>query len=240
MQRREGIRPKNPHDIEGKIGIKFRDPRLLATSFVHRSFLNESRVNGLESNERLEFLGDAVIECIVSQHLYMRFAKACEGELTHIRAALVCTPTLSEVAEELGLDAFIFMSRGEWKDFNNGGRQRPRIMASTFESLTGAIQLDQGLEAAELFLSKFLFPKIDKASRYLDPKSYFQELAQERFNVTPSYRILEERGPAHAKHFTVGVYLKERLVDSGEGMSKSEAETNAAKRALKKEFNVAL
>lgn len=240
MRRREDAVPRNPRDIEDKISIKFQDQKLLATAFIHRSFLNESHVSCLESNERLEFLGDAIIEYIVSRHLYMRFTKACEGRLTHIRAALVSTQMLSEVAEELGLDAFISMSRGERNDINNGGRQRPRILANTFEALVEAIQLDHGLGTAELFLGKFLFPKIDKASEHLDPKSYFQELAQKRFTVTPSYRILEERGPAHAKHFTVGVYLQERLVDSGEGMSKSEAEANAAKRALIKEFHVVL
>lgn len=218
--------------LEDKLGIKFKNQNLLQQALVHRSFLNENPDFELEHNERLEFLGDAVLELVVTQYLYANYPNP-EGELTNWRAALVNAKKLAEVAEEIGLNDFVLLSRGEGKDT---GRARQYILANTLEALIGAIYLDQGIGAAEIFVGKFILkhlPQILEVGAYRDAKSLFQEEAQERVGITPSYEVLDEWGPDHAKHFKVGVFLEDELVAEGEGVSKQEAQQKAAEEGLR-------
>jgi ribonuclease-3 len=217
--------------FEKKIGIKFKNQNLLRQVFVHRSYLNENVGFDLDHNERLEFLGDAVLELIVTQYLYENY-KNPEGELTNWRAALVKGPSLAEVAKNLSMGEYLYLSRGEEK---TGGKSRQLILANSFEALIGAIYLDQGFEKARRFVEKYLLYKLkdilDK-KLYIDPKSKLQELTQESMGTTPSYKVLAEYGPDHAKSFTVGVYLKDKLIGQGSGSSKQSAEQSAASSAL--------
>jgi len=217
--------------LEKKLGINFKNKDLLVQAFCHRSFLNEHPDFPLDHNERLEFLGDAVLELIVTEHLYKNY-KNPEGELTNWRAALVNTQTLSKVAKELGFEDYLLLSKGEEKDT---GKARQCILANTFEAFLGGLYLDQGFEKVKQFVKKYLLvelPKILKEGAWKDAKSRFQEEAQERVRITPTYKVLREWGPDHAKHFVVGVFLGEELVAEGEGSSKQEAEEMAAKKAL--------
>ncbi len=218
--------------LEKKIGIQFKNRDLLQQALVHRSYLNENPDFKLDHNERLEFLGDAVLEVIVTQELYENYPNP-EGELTNWRAALVNAKKLAEVAEEIGLNDFVMLSRGEAKDV---GRARQCILANTLEALIGSIYLDQGIEKTGDFIKKFILnhlPQILESGAWRDAKSLFQEEAQERAGTTPSYEVLDEWGPDHAKHFKVGVFLEEELVAEGEGVSKQEAQQKAAAEALK-------
>ncbi|HEV8677618.1 MAG TPA: ribonuclease III, partial [Candidatus Paceibacterota bacterium] len=204
----------------------------LRQAFTHRSYLNEHRDEGLGHNERLEFLGDAVLELISTHFLYEKFSEQDEGELTAYRAALVNAVTCAEVASELNMNDYLLLSRGEAKD---QGRARSVLLANAFEALVGAIYLDQGYDAARSFIEKFLFPKIDdivKKKLWRDAKSAFQEKAQDAEGATPYYSVIRESGPDHDKQFVVGVYLKEALVAQGQGKSKQEAEQEAARAAL--------
>jgi len=223
--------------LEEKLGFKFHNQDLLQQAFVHRSFLNENPDFSLDHNERLEFLGDAVLELVATRHLYTNYPNP-EGELTNWRAALVNAKKLAEIGEAIGLNDFLMLSRGESKDT---GRARQYILANTMEALIGAIFLDQGIEVAGEFIEKNILshlPEILKEGAYRDAKSMFQEESQERVGVTPSYEVLKEWGPDHAKHFKVGVYLDDELVAEGEGVSKQEAQQKAAEEALKtKEWN---
>jgi len=217
--------------LEKKLGINFKNKDLLVQAFCHRSFLNEHPDFPLDHNERLEFLGDAVLELIVTEHLYKNY-KNPEGELTNWRAALVNTQTLSKVAKELGFEDYLLLSKGEEKDT---GKARQCILANTFEAFLGGLYLDQGFEKVKQFVKKYLLvelPKILKEGAWKDAKSRFQEEEQERVRITPTYKVLREWGPDHAKHFVVGVFLGEELVAEGEGSSKQEAEEMAAKKAL--------
>ena len=216
----------------------FQNERLLLQAFTHRSYLNENPSTGSgqvqEHNERLEFLGDAVLELIVTKYLFDRFPQKPEGELTSFRAAMVNTQTLSMLANELGINDQLRLSKGEAKDT---GRARQYILANTLEAIVGALYLDQGYGAAEEFVSWILFPKADAllAERIeRDAKSYFQERAQERAGLTPRYGVLSEVGPDHKKEFIVGVWVGDEQVASGGGFSKQEAEQEAARAALKK------
>lgn len=218
--------------FEKRIGVDFKDKNLLKTAFVHRSYINENPDKALEHNERLEFLGDAVLELAATEHLFKKFPQEPEGFLTALRAALVNTSTLSQTAAELGINEFLLLSKGEAKDT---GRARQIILANTFEALIGAIYLDKGYEPAKDFIARFLFPKLDEIlakKLWIDAKSFFQEKAQEKMGVTPSYKVLKEWGPDHAKNFLVGVFLGKELVAEGKGHSKQEAEQNAARKAL--------
>lgn len=226
--------PKDIKSFESSIGIQFNDLALLRQAFTHRSYLNEHRGEVAGHNERLEFLGDAVLELISTHFLYEKFPGKPEGELTAYRAALVNAVTCEEVATALGMNDYLLLSRGEAKDT---GRARNILLANAFEALVGAIYLDQGYEAARQFIATHLFPKIDDiVSKRLwqDPKSTLQEKAQEVEGITPSYAVIREEGPDHAKEFVVGVYLKEKIVAEGAGRSKQEAEAAAAKVALEK------
>ncbi len=218
--------------FEKKLGLDFKNKDLLTQAFVHRSYLNENPDFGLDQNERLEFLGDAVLELVVTAFLYQEYPKKAEGELTNWRAALVNAKMLTSVAEELGFNDFLLLSRGETKEL---GKARQYILANTFEALIGALYLDSGYDACDVFIKKYLLkrlPEIITSGSYKDAKSHFQEQAQEKEGVTPAYKILKEWGPDHKKKFTVGVYLRDTLVTEGEGYSKQEAEEEAAKKAL--------
>jgi len=220
--------------LQKKLGIRFKDEELLKTSLVHRSYINENPKFSLSHNERLEFLGDAVLELIVTKYLFDKFPQKREGELTSLRSSLVNSKELSMLAQKLNLDCFLYLSKGEAKDT---GRAREQILANAFEALIGVIYLDQGYKVAKSFIEKKLLknlPKILKQKLYIDPKSRFQEIAQEKIGVTPEYKVLKEEGPDHARIFEVGVYLDDTLVARGEGPSKQEAQVEAAKNALEK------
>lgn len=218
--------------LERKLGLKFKNKDLFVQAFCHRSYLNENPKFHLEHNERLEFLGDAVLELVVTEELYQKYPKKPEGELTNWRAALVNARQLSETAKELNFNDFLLLSRGEAREM---GKARLYILANTFEAFIGALYLDLGYKTCQDFIEKYLIvklPEIIKKGLFKDAKSRFQEEAQERVGITPTYKILEEWGPDHAKHFIVGVFLDEELVAKGEGSSKQEAELEAAQNAL--------
>lgn len=218
--------------FEQGIGVEFADASLLQQAFTHRSYLNEHRDEGLEHNERLEFLGDAVLELIVTHFLYEKYPTHPEGDLTAYRAALVNAVTLSEVAAEIGMNDYLLLSRGEAKDT---GRARAILLANAIEALIGAIYLDQGYEVAEKFVEKYLFPKVEEIMRkklWRDPKSTLQEKVQDVEGATPYYSVVRESGPDHDKQFVVGVYVKDMLLAQGSGKSKQEAEQDAARNAL--------
>jgi ribonuclease III len=220
--------------FETAIGVEFNDLSLLRQAFTHRSYLNEHRGEAVGHNERLEFLGDAVLELIATHFLFEKFPENAEGELTAYRAALVNAVTCAEVAQEIGMNDYLLLSRGEAKDT---GRARSILLANAFEALVGAIYLDQGYDAAKAFIGTHLFPKIDEIVRkklWQDAKSALQERAQEKEGITPSYAVLRESGPDHDKQFVVGVYLKDVLLAEGMGKSKQEAEQSAAREALDK------
>lgn len=211
----------------------FKDPNLLRQAFTHRSYLNEHPESGTAHNERLEFLGDAVLELLSTEYLFQHYPEASEGEMTTYRAALVNTDTLAQVALEAGMNDFLLLSRGEARDT---GRARQTILADTFESVLGAMYLDQGYVAVKSFLEHYLFPKTDEIVRealWQDAKSFFQEKAQAEYNTTPNYKLLDSSGPDHDKVFTVGLYLGEELVAEGSGPSKQRAEQEAAALGLK-------
>lgn len=218
--------------IEKTLGIIFKDKGLLKQAFTHRSFLNENRTSGLEHNERLEFLGDAVLELVVTDYLFKKYPTKPEGDLTALRSALVNSVMLADVSTDLGLNEYLLLSKGEAKDT---GRARQYILANTFESVVGAIYLDQGYEKADEFITRALLPNIKKVEDeklWVDAKSYFQEKAQEVLGVTPNYKTIKEAGPDHDKLFTVGLYVNSTLISEGSGKSKQEAEQDAAKNGL--------
>ena len=222
---------ENIEALEKKISIKFKNLDLLKTAVTHRSFLNENRGYKLDQNERLEFLGDAVLELVVTDYLYSNFSNS-EGELTNWRASLVNKDMLSRVSRLLGVENFLLMSRGEAKDT---GRARDYLLANALEAIIGAIYLDQGYDAAKKSILENIvvnLKEVFESRSYLDPKSHFQEEAQDKVGVTPNYRVLSEAGPDHDKKFVVGVYLGDDKVAEGEGCSKQEAQRNAAKAGL--------
>ncbi len=230
------IQEKDFSKLEKKIGFNFKNKELLQQALVHRSYLNENPNFSLGNNERLEFLGDAVLEIVVTEYLYFNFPEKEEGELTNFRASLVNTQLLSTVAKDLGLDGYLYLSKGEAKDKNE--KSKKSILADTIEALTGAAYLDQGREAAEVFVKKHILSRLDhilENKLYLDPKSKFQEKSQEKYSITPHYKVLKEEGPDHDKIFEIGLYLGDRLVSTGTGSSKQEAQIKAAEEGIKKE-----
>jgi len=213
--------------------LKLKNKELLKRAFVHRSYLNENPKCGLKHNERLEFLGDAVLELVVTKYLFSKYPNP-EGELTTWRAALVNSKTLAKVGRRLKFSNYLLLSKGETKDTK---RARQFILANTFESVVGAIYMDQGFEKADEFIKKNLIielPKILKEKLYEDPKSKLQELAQGKIGITPTYEVLEESGPDHAKRFTIGVFLEDKQIAEGRGPNKQSAQERAAKAAIKK------
>lgn len=218
--------------FEKKIGHTFKNKRLIEQAFTHRSYLNENRDTAREHNERLEFLGDAVLELAVTEFLFDKYPERPEGELTAYRAALVNTQSISSAATLLGMNDHMLLSRGESKDT---GRARQIILANAFEAMIGALHLDGGYPAAKKFIAEQLFYKIDElvAKRlWQDPKSRLQELAQEKMKITPTYEVTGHSGPDHDRVFTIAAYIGEEKVAQGQGRSKQEAEQQAAENAI--------
>jgi ribonuclease-3 len=218
--------------FEKRIGHAFRDARLLETAFTHRSYLNENRAPSREHNERLEFLGDAVLELAVTEFLFAKYPDKPEGDLTAYRAALVNTVSISDAATKLDMNEYLLLSRGESRDT---GRARSIILANAFEALIGALYLDQGYVTAKDFIGKQLFHKTDEVVEkrlWQDAKSRLQELAQEKTGVTPTYELAGQTGPDHDKRFTIAVIIAGERAALGEGRSKQEAEQDAAQKAL--------
>ena len=221
----------NLEDFEKKIGIIFDNKDLLTQVFIHRSFLNENIGFKLDHNERLEFLGDAVLELVVTENLYKNLPNP-EGELTNLRSALVRGKMLSDIAGSLGINDYLYLSKGE---ASSEGKARQLILANTFEALIGAIYLDKGYETTKEFIEKILLKRLQEIidqKTYLDPKSHLQEIAQAQLSVTPNYKVLAEYGPDHAKSFSVGCFISEKLIGEGSGSSKQIAESAAASNAL--------
>jgi ribonuclease-3 len=218
--------------FEDAIGIVFKDKKHLMHAFIHRSYINENPRSGLEHNERLEFLGDAVIELIVTDFLYHNYPTHHEGDLTAYRSALVNAVIMGEVASSLGMNEYLLLSKGEQKDT---GRARQTILANTYESFVGALYLDQGYAACDGFITKTLLSRLGdiiSTKSWKDAKSQIQEEAQERVGVTPSYKVMTEVGPDHDKHFTIGVFFGDKKIAEGKGKSKQEGEQKAALAAL--------
>lgn len=224
---------KDFNKLEKKLGVKFKNQDLLVQSVVHRSYLNEHPEFKLGHNERLEFLGDAVLELVVTEYLYRKYENP-EGELTNWRAALVNARMLAQMANEMGINDFLFLSKGESKDESTKARQF--ILADAFEAVIGAIYLDKGMRVTRSFIEKNLIKKhlktiLDK-KLYMDPKSKFQEESQDKHGITPRYKVLREFGPDHDKTFRVGIFLNDELVATGQGKSKQEAQVEAAEKGL--------
>ncbi len=223
---------KDFSELEKHVGVEFKHSDLLIQAFVHRSYMNENPDFRVSHNERLEFLGDAVLELVVTEYLYDAYPEEPEGELTSWRAALVNAKMLSVLARDLGFNDFLLLSRGEAKE---SGKAREYILANTMEAFLGALYLDQGLKNTRKFITTYILkelPQILKEKLFQDAKSRFQEIAQEKVGITPSYAALKEWGPDHAKHFRIGVFLEKELIAQGDGSSKQEGEQEAARRAL--------
>lgn len=219
--------------LQERIGYKFNDIKLLEQAITHRSYLNEHPDWPTGHNERLEFLGDAVLELVVTEYLYETHPTTPEGEMTNWRAALVNANILSEITNEFDLNPALMLSRGEARDT---GRARQYILANAIEALIGAMYLDGGYEPCKKFIGKFVLthlPDIISNKLYRDSKSLLQEVAQDRLSVTPTYRVMEEWGPDHARQFKIGVYLGRELAGEGSGESKQDAQQVAAEDALK-------
>lgn len=220
-------------DFEKNTKITFKDKKLLEQAFIHRSYINENAGSKLSHNERLEFLGDAVLELIVTDFLYKKYPSYTEGELTAIRSALVNAIIISEVASKIGMNDYLLLSKGEAKD---NGKARQYILANTYEAYIGAAYLDQGYNVVNRFVTATLLPHTEEIvakKLWRDAKSLVQEKVQEFVGVTPMYKILSESGPDHDKHFTVGIFFGPSLIAEGKGKSKQEAEQKAAETALK-------
>lgn len=218
--------------FEEKIGYTFKDKRLIETAFTHRSHLNENKAAGKEHNERLEFLGDAVLELVVTEFLFAKYPQKPEGELTAYRAALVNTVSIAGAASALGMNEYLLLSRGESRDT---GRARQIILANAFEAVIGALHLDAGYKVAQKFIADQLFHKTEEVvskKLWQDAKSKLQEIAQERSKVTPTYEVMKQSGPDHDRIFVVGAFIGEEKLAEGEGRSKQEAEQDAAQKAL--------
>ncbi len=219
--------------FEEALGLSFKNKNLFKQAFTHRSYINENRSSGMSHNERLEYLGDAVLQLVITDFLFKKFPLMDEGELTSVRSALVNADTCSSVAQKLGVNEYLLLSKGESKDV---GRARQYILANTLEAIIGAIHLDQGFAEAEKFILKNITPLADnivESGSWIDAKSLFQSKAQEEFSQTPIYKTISESGPDHDKHFTVGVFVGDEKMGVGEGKSKQDAEQEAARAALK-------
>lgn len=223
----------NYKELEKKLDIEFKDKNILNSAFIHKSYINEHKSSGLLHNERLEFLGDAVLELVSTRHLYEKYPDQDEGKMTAFRSALVQGRHLAEVAKELNLGEYLLLSHGEEK---SGGREKNYILANLLEALIGAIYLDSGYQKVEQFISTFILTRLDSIiseGQHIDAKSKFQELSQEKENTTPHYELVSEDGPDHDKVFTMGIYIGEKMIATGVGSSKQKAELSAAENALK-------
>lgn len=223
---------KKLNQLEEQLNLKFNDKKLLKQALIHRSYINELKKKEWDHNERLEYLGDAVLELVVTEYLFNNYPEYKEGELTSFRAATVRTTSLAETAKELNLGYFLYLSKGEE---STGGRNRPYILANTFESMLGAIYLDKGFSEVKNFITKVLLSKVTKIIQErldIDSKSKLQELSQELYSITPTYLMDSAIGPDHAKEFTMSVMIDDRIFGTGKGKNKQEAEENAAKNAI--------
>ncbi|MFA5842216.1 MAG: ribonuclease III [Candidatus Gracilibacteria bacterium] len=221
--------------LEEKIGIKFKDRKTLQTVFIHKSYMNETKEEGVENNERLEFLGDAVLELVVTEFLYKTYPNP-EGELTNWRSALVNGSHLATIAKKLNLGEYLTLGHGEER---SGGRTKNYILANTFEALVGAIYLEHGYEVSHGFIDRFVIiylEEILEKGMHIDPKSQFQEMAQEKWGITPHYQLIEDHGPDHAKEFVMALYVGDKKVAEGKGSSKQNAEEAAAVAALNRKI----
>lgn len=217
--------------LEGRLGVSFSNKNVLLQALTHRSYLNENPTFELDHNERLEFLGDAVLELIVTDHLYRNYPLP-EGEMTNLRSAVVRGEMLSSIAREMGLEEYLLLSRGEKKDT---GKARNYILANAVEAVIGAVYEDLGYESAKRIVDSFIvskLPEVVEKGLHIDTKSKFQELAQDHFRITPTYKVLQESGLDHAKEFIVGVFLHDKKMGEGRGSSKQEAQQQAALQAL--------
>ncbi len=221
-------------EFEKATGLKFKNKDLLKRSLTHRSFLNEGDTEGLKHNERLEFLGDAVLELVISEHLFKEYADRPEGELTSFRAAVVRADSLAKASKKLGVGEFLLMSKGEEM---TGGREKDYLLANAFEAIVGALYLDQGYDAVKDFLHKHLVSQIATIVKYrldIDSKTKLQEKTQNIFKTTPNYKVIQEKGPDHEKTFTVKVSINRKIYGEGTGNTKQKAEEAAATQALRK------
>lgn len=224
----------NLSDFQKKIGVKFKNQDLLALAFIHRSYINENKSEQIQHNERLEFLGDAVLELVTTEFLYERFPEKPEGELTNHRSALVKGVHLAKVARKIGVGEFLQMSKGEEA---SGGRKKDYLLANAVEAIIGAIYLDKGYKESKKFIEKYILVSIDEILEkklHVDAKSNFQEISQEKRGITPTYEVISEEGPDHNKKFTMGAYIGEEKIAEGKGSSKQTAEQDAARNALVK------
>ncbi|TVY08816.1 ribonuclease III [Paenibacillus cremeus] len=222
---------RNLKHLQAELHLPFRNSDLLRQAFTHSSYVNEHRIGHFKDNERLEFLGDAVLELTVSEYLFDKYPDRPEGELTKLRASIVCEPSLVGFAEQLEFGSYVLLGKGEEL---TGGRTRPALLADVFESFIGALYLDQGLEVVRSFLQKHMFPFLPTQGKLLtaDYKTFLQEHTQQH-NMGPiEYKIVDERGPAHEREFVAEVYIHEHLLGRGSGRSKKEAEQHAAEEAL--------
>ncbi|OGC47526.1 ribonuclease III [candidate division WWE3 bacterium RIFCSPHIGHO2_01_FULL_35_17] len=220
-------------ELQKKLNIKFNDVSILQRALTHRSYINENPNQNLKSNERLEFLGDAILQYLTSEHIFKGYDSYPEGELTNLRARLVNTVSLAEESSRLGLSDYLFISNGEKEIASESNH----ILANTFEATIAAIYLDQGMQVCSDFVNKELLYKTEdivQKGELKDPKSLFQEISQEKFLTTPNYKLIEDDGPDHDKTFIVGAYIAKKLIAEGKGSSKRKAEQDAAENALKK------
>ncbi|MBC1286656.1 ribonuclease III [Listeria booriae] len=218
-------------ELQESVGFTFSDITLLKTAFTHSSYVNEHRKEKIEDNERLEFLGDAVLEVTVSHYLFKKFPNMAEGQMTKMRAAIVCEPSLVAFAEVVNFSRYVRLGRGEERA---GGRTRPALLADVFESFIGALFLDQGMDEVVRFLERVVFPKIDAGhfEQTVDYKTQLQEIVQKDRDVVITYTILDEKGPAHSKAFEAVVAINNEKRGAGSGKTKKQAEQNAAKSAI--------
>jgi ribonuclease-3 len=229
--RRRKMNNKKATELAKKLNIQFNDITLLERALTHRSYLNENR-NIDRSNERLEFLGDAVLELIVSKYLYVKYPDREEGDLTSFRSAIVRTESLAQASRELGYGEYLKMAKGEEE---SGGRDKDYILANTFESVLGSIYIDQGFDKCKELVQKVLISKVDNIVENrldIDNKTKIQELAQAKFRLTPTYTVVDEKGPDHDKTFTVAVKIGNKTIGKGKGSSKQKAEESAAEKGL--------
>ncbi|RCW70748.1 ribonuclease III [Saliterribacillus persicus] len=219
--------------LERDLSINFDDKGLLKQAFTHSSYVNEHRKRSLLDNERLEFLGDAVLELGISQYLFREYTDMAEGELTKLRASIVCEPSLVDFATDLGFGTYILLGKGEEM---TGGRNRPALLADVFEAFIGALYLDQGYEVVISFLESFVYPKITTGafSHTMDYKSQLQEFVQQQKHHAVEYQIVDEKGPAHDREFVANVFINGETIGKGIGRTKKEAEQRAAKEAIDK------
>lgn len=221
----------NFDSLERKLGVTFNDKAILRTALIHRSYINENRKES-SNNERLEFLGDAVLELIISAHIFQAFPEKPEGELTALRSAIVRTESLAQESRKLCIGEYLLMSRGEEA---SGGRDKEYLLANAYESVLGAIYIDKGFNTCKKFVERTLLPKIGEIIEkglFIDPKTKVQEIIQAKYKVTPVYETIKEEGPDHQKSFTVGLFVGKKKLSIGSGHSKQKAEEDAAKRVL--------